>query len=109
MGFCKLIGDYSSEYTGALPLLFSIRDCIPMAFPTVILVIFFILFGAQYYLLKTKTGRGKVLIAIASSSFVTMVLTMFLTLSMLVTYKFLLLWVLVSIVSFIGLVLSDKQ
>jgi len=105
---CKLIPDYP-DATGILPMLYSIRDCIPMAFPTLILVIFFILFAGQYYLIKGKTGRAKVLIALNSSSFVTVVLSMFLTLSMLVTYKMLLFWVFVSMVSFIALVVSDKQ
>ena len=105
---CKLIGDYT-DVSGVLPLLFAIRDCVPIAFPATLLVIFFVLFASQYYLIKTKTGRAKTLIALSSSSFVTVILAMFLTLSMLITYKILLFWAFISILSFIALVLSDKQ
>jgi hypothetical protein len=104
---CKTI-DYYTEVDGILPFLFSIRDCIPIAYPSLLIVIFFIIFGGNYYLVKGKTGKGKVLIALSSSSFIMVILTMFLALSSLVTYTFLLFWTFVSIVSFIGLIVSDK-
>ena len=103
---CKTIPDYAGN--GAMPLLYSIRDCIPIAFPAILVVIFFILFAGNYFIIKGKTGRAKVMIALTASSFITMILAMFLTLATLVTYKMLLMWAFISIISYILLEVSQK-
>lgn len=105
---CKTITDYP-DATGVLPMLYSIRDCVPSAYPGLVMVLFFVLFAGNYFINKGKTGRARVMIALAASSFVTIILTMFLTLSQLVTYKILLLWTFIGIISFIGLIISDRQ
>lgn len=106
--FCNTITDYPTA-TGVMSMLFSIRDCVPLSFPALLLTMFFVLFAGNYFLIKGKTGRAKVLIALSTAAFVNVILTMFLTLAMLVTYKLLLMWTLISIMSFIGLIISDNQ
>lgn len=103
---CKTIGDYTE--TGVIPLLYSIRDCVPIAFPALLIVIFFVLFAGQYFIIKNKTGRARVIIALTSSSFATMVLGMFLLLIGLITYQFFMFWVLLLIISFIILMVGDR-
>lgn len=107
IGYCKIIQDYT-EATGVMPLLYSIRDCIPIAFPALLFVIFFIFFAGTYYLIKGKTGRAKVLISILASSFYVVILAMFLLLGTLISYKLLLFWTFICIISFIALILSDR-
>ena len=102
-------GEYYSTATGIMPMLYSIRDCIPMAFTILLTSIFFVFFAGNYFFIKGKTGRAKILVAFMSSSFLTTVLAMFLTLGSLITYKGLLFWVFITILCFILLIVSDKQ
>ena len=106
--FCKTIQNYPSN-NGIMPLLFSIRDCVPYAFEGLLLAIFIILFGSQYFLIKSRTGRAKILIAILSSSFVMIVLSIFLALAQLVTFTTVLFYAFICIVSFILLIISDDS
>ncbi len=101
------IGDYPNA-TGIMPMLYSIRDAIPLGFTSLTLVLFFILFAGQYFIIKNKQGRARVLIALVSSSFTTTILSMFLFLSTLITYKVLLFWAFLTMVSFIIMLLSDR-
>jgi hypothetical protein len=93
---------------GAMPLLYSIRDGIPYAFDGLLLVIFIIIFASQYFLIKNRTGRAKVLISLLSSSFMMIILSMMLALSQLVTYKSVILYAFLTIISFILFILSDN-
>lgn len=104
---CKTILDY--EGNGVMPMLYSIRDCVPSAFNILLIAIFFVLFGGNYYLIKNKTGRAKVLVALLASSFLMVVLSMFLALGALVTYKTVLGYTFILIISFIAFNLSDNQ
>lgn len=72
--------------TGAMPLLFSIRDSIPGGFDALLLVIFFVLTAGQYFVIKNKTGRGKMLTALLTSSIVLTTLSLFLSFAQLVSY-----------------------
>jgi hypothetical protein len=105
---CNTITDYSSS-NGAMPLLYSIRDCVPFAFPALLLVIFLILFAGEYYLIKNRTGRAKVLIALLSSSFVMIILSMLLALAQLVTFLSVLFYAFLCIVVFILFKVSDNS
>lgn len=95
--------------TGAMPLLYSIRDSIPYAFQGLLLVIFFVLFAGQYFLIKSRTGRAKILIAILSSSFFCLILSLMLALGQLVTFLTVLFYAFTTIVSFILLLISDES
>jgi hypothetical protein len=105
---CKTIADYSSS-NGAMPLLYSVRDCVPYAFPSLLFTIFLVLFAGQYYLIKNRTGRAKILIAILSSSFVTTVLSTILALTQLIKYQVVLFYTFILIMSFIAFKLSDES
>lgn len=106
-GICKTISDYPSQ-NGAIPLLFSIRDCIPLAFDGLLLVIFIILFASQYFLIKNRTGRAKILIALLSSSFIMIILSILLALTQLVTFMSVILYSFICIVVFILFIISDN-
>ena len=80
------IPNYTSTATGAMPLLYSIRDGIPGSFDALLLIVFFVLVTSQYYIIKNKSGRGKILTALLSSSIVLSTLSLFLALSYLVSY-----------------------
>ena len=101
----KMIQDYSGE--GAMPFLLSIRDAVPLAFPILLLAIFAIIFSSNLYINQQRTGRAKVLLAVASSSFIMVILSMFLFLSQLISYRTILFWLLCSVLSFIAVVFSD--
>lgn len=105
-GYCNTISDYTSAQ-GALPLFYSIRDCIPLAFPALLFGIFMILFAGQYFLIKNRTGRAKILIALLSSSFVMIPLSMLLALAQIVTYSSVMFYSFFTIIIFILFVLSD--
>lgn len=104
----KTITDYPSS-NGVMPLLYSIRDAIPFAFDGLLLAIFLILFAGQYYLIKNRTGRAKILIALLSSSFVMIVLSMLLALGQLVTYLSVIFYAFITIIVFILFQLSDNS
>jgi len=104
---CKTITDYADQ--GALPMFFSLRDCIPFAFESVLIVIFILFFGGNYFISKKKTGRGKVLIALMAASFIILPLSMMLALAQLVQYVTVLFWGFLSIIIFILFLLSDKN
>jgi hypothetical protein len=105
---CKTIADYPGA-DGSMPLWYSIRDCIPMSFEVLLFGIFLILFAGQYYLIKTRTGRAKILIALLSSSFVMLPLSMMLALAQIVKFGSVLLYAFLTIIVFILFLLSDKN
>jgi hypothetical protein len=105
---CRTIQDYPGT-TGAMSLLYSVRDCVPIAFNALLFIIFFVLFAGNYFIIKNKTGRAKILIALLSSSFVMIVLSMLLALSNLVTFRTVLAYGFISIVTFIMFMLSDNS
>lgn len=104
----KTITDYPSQ-NGAMPLLYSIRDNVPLAFVGLLLAIFLILFAGQYFLIKNRTGRAKVLIALLSSSFVMILLSMFLAMAQLVTFMTVIFYAFITIVVFILFQISDNS
>ena len=106
--FCKTITDYPDN-NGALPLLYSVRDCVPYAFTGLLLGIFLILFASQYFLIKNRTGRAKILVALLSSSFFMIILSMMLALAQLVTFKSVILYAFICIVIFILFLVSDES
>ena len=105
---CNTIVDYPS-YDGAMPLLYSIRDCVPFAFEGLLLVIFLMLFAGQYFLIKNRTGRAKILIALLSSAFPLIILSLFLALMRVVTYITVIFYAFICIVIFILFQLSDNS
>ena len=102
------ISDYPTS-NGAMPLLYAIRDGIPFAFEGLLLIIFFVLFAGSYFLIKGKTGRAKVLIALLSSSFFMIPLSMLLVLGQLVTFNSVLLYGFITVIVFIVFVISDTS
>lgn len=86
--------------TGAMPLLFSIRDAVPFAFTGLLLVIFVILTASEYFIIKNKTGRGKILTSLVSSSIIMVILSLFLAMAQLVTYMDVIFYAFCSIVFF---------
>lgn len=107
-GLCNTISDYPGS-NGAMPLLYSIRDCVPYAFPGLLFAIFLILSISQYYLIKNRTGRAKILIALLSSSFILVVLSMMLALAQLVTFMSVLFYAFLCIIIFILFEISDES
>jgi len=103
---CKTITDYPGA-SGAMPLLFSIRDCVPFAFNAILLAIFFILFAGNYFLIKNKTGRARIFVALLSSSLMLIVLSMLLALAQLVTFTTVLFWAFCCIIWLILFLVSD--
>lgn len=98
-GYYPTISNYSS-YNGALPLLYSIRDSIPFAFAGLLFVIFIVLVMSEYFIIKNKTGRGKILTCLLSSSIVLVVLSLLLAMASLVTYITVIFYAFISIVFF---------
>lgn len=107
-GLYCTITDYPNA-GGSLPLFYSIRDAIPMAFSGLLFIIFIIIFAGQYYLIKNRTGRAKILIALLSSSFVMIVLSMMLALASLVTFLTVLLYAFICIIVFVLFLVSDNS
>lgn len=102
----KTITDYPGA-TGAMPLLFSIRDGIPYAFPVLLFAIFLLFLGGSYYIVKARTGRAKILISFLASSFFVLVLSIFLAMATLVTFTVTLFWAFLVIIVFIMFITSD--
>lgn len=96
---CNTILNYPNA-TGVMPLLFSIRDCVPLSFPAILLAIFLILWGGQQFLVTSKTTRTRTLIALLSASFMTTVLSMMLALAQLVGFSIVLFWAFLTIIWF---------
>jgi hypothetical protein len=94
--------------SGAIPLLYSIRDCVPMAFDVLLFALFLIFFASNYFLIKNRTGRAKILIALLSSSFIMIPLSMLLALAQIVKFGSVLLYAFVAIVMFILFYISDN-
>jgi len=103
----NIISDYP-DAIGVMPMLYAIRDAIPIAFPLILFCIFYITFAGSLFMSKARTGREKVFTGLLSSSLVVTILGMFLMLMSLITYKLELFWGFMSIISFIALVVSDK-
>jgi hypothetical protein len=94
---------------GVMPLLFSIRDGIPFAYESILLSIFSVLLIGNYYIIKTKTGKGKFLSSFAATSFVMVVLSLFLAMSEILEYWSVLFYTLLSIISFVLIYFSDDR
>jgi hypothetical protein len=107
MSLYHTITDYPAG-NGAMPLLYSVKDAVPLAFPGLLLVIFLILFAGQYYLIKNRTGRAKVLVALLSSSFVMIPLSLMLAMAQLVTFLTVIFYAFINIVVFILFLVSDN-
>jgi len=97
-----------TQNNGAMPLLYSVRDAVPFAFDSLLFCIFLILFAGQYFLIKARTGRAKILIALLSSSFFMVVLSMFAALSSLVSYTDVIFYSFICIIVFILFSLTDS-
>jgi len=106
-GFCNTITSYPGA-GGSMPLWYSIRDCVPMAFEALLFGIFLIIFAGNYFLIKNRTGRAKILIALLASSFVMIPLSMLLALAQIVKFGSVLLYAFLTIVIFILFLLSDN-
>ena len=107
-GYYNLTTDYPTQ-TGAMPLLFAIRDGIPFAWEGVLIAVFVLLFAGNYFIIKSKTGREKILTALVSSSFFMIVLSSLFALAQLVTYIMVLFWAFLLIIAFIMLEVSDNS
>jgi hypothetical protein len=104
---CKTITDYTGD--GAMPLLYSIRDCVPGAFELLLFGIFILLFGGNYLIMTSRTGRTKILIALLASSFFTTILSLFLALGQLVQFITVITFSFLTIIIFILFLLSDNS
>ena len=100
------VDNYPSS-TGAMPMLFALRDSIPYAFDGLLLIIFFVFVAAQYFIIKNRTGRGKMLTCLLSSSILMTTLSLFLALAQLVVYMEVVFYAFLSIVFFALYNLSD--
>ena len=105
-GTYNTILDYPTD-NGIMPLLFSIRDGIPWSFEGLLLGLFVIFFAGNYFLIQSRTGRAKILIALVSSSFIMVVLSLMLALAQLVTFTTVLFFAFLLIIVFILFLLSD--
>ena len=104
---CKTIIDYPSA-NGSMAFWYSIRDCVPLAFDGLLLSIFIVLFFGNYFIIKAKTGRAKILIPLLSSSIVLVVLSVLLSLAQLVKYMTVIFWAFIAIVVFAIFLVSDN-
>jgi hypothetical protein len=104
---CKTISDYPLA-NGSMAFWFSIRDCVPYAFEGLLIGIFLVLFFGNYYLIKSKTGKAKILISLLSSSIVLVILSSLLALSQLIHYITVIFWAFLAIVAFILFLVSDN-
>lgn len=104
--YCNTITDYPTA-TGVMPMLYSIRDCIPFAFQGILLAVFILLVGGNYFLIKSRVGKGRILSSLLGSSIVMLPLSMFLAMGQLVTFMTPLLYAFLSIVFYILLKFSD--
>lgn len=93
---------------GLMPILYSIRDGIPYSFDAVLFVIFLALVLGQYFINKVKTGRGKILPALFTSTMTNIILALLLALARLVTYMEPVFYAFASIVFFILIITSDS-
>ena len=105
---CKTIIDYPTS-GGSMGFWYSIRDCIPFAFDGLLICIFMVLFFGNYYLVKGRTGRAKILIPLLASSIILVVLSSLLALAQLVTFGTVVFWAFMAIISFIIFVVSDNS
>lgn len=99
LGYCPTISDYGNA-TGAMPLLYSLRDCVPYSFIGLLVVIWIVLFAGNYFIIKSRTGRAKVLTALLGSTFVMIPLSMMLALAQLVSFVTVILFAFLTIVFF---------
>lgn len=107
-GLCKTISDYPSG-NGAMPLFYSLRDCVPGVFDAMLFAIFLIIFAGNYFLIKNRTGRAKILVALLASSFIMVPMSLLLALAQLITFKSALLYGFLVIVTFVSFVVSDNS
>lgn len=107
-GYCNTITDYASN-NGATPLLFSIRDCVPFAFEGLLIGLFLLFFAGNYFLIKQKTGKAKILVPLLSSSLILIPLSSLLALAQLVTFVSVLFWAFMAIIWFILFLVSDDN
>jgi len=105
---CKTIADYPLA-NGSMPFWYALRDCIPFAFEGLLIAIFLLLFFGNYYLVKSKTGKAKILIALLASSIVTMVLSMPLALAQLIKFITVIFWAFLAIIAYIIFLVSDNS
>ena len=103
---CSTINDYPQQ--GAMSLFFSVRDCVPLAFPALLLGVFILIFAGNYFINKEKTGRDRVLVAFLASSFALIPLSMMFALATLVTFTNVIIYAFLTIIAFILLYVSDK-
>jgi hypothetical protein len=104
--FYPTISNYSTS-TGVMPMLYAIRDSVPFSFDALLLVIYFILIVGQYFIVKNKTGRGKILTSILTASIVMTTLSLLLSLTYLVGYLEPVFYAFCSIIFFALYQLSD--
>jgi len=105
---CKTIIDYPSA-NGSMAFWYSLRDCVPYAFEGLLIAIFMVLFFGNYYLVKSRTGRAKILVALLASSIITTLLSLLLAMSQMVMYITVIFWAFIAIVSFIIFLVSDNS
>ena len=105
---CKTIIDYPSA-GGSMAFWFSIRDCVPFAFDGLLVAIFMVLFFGNYFVIKSKTGRAKILLALLSSSIILTILSSMLALAQLVKFISVIFWAFAAIVVYIIFVVSDNS
>ena len=103
---CKTIGDYPGA-NGSMAFWFSIRDCIPFAFGAILFAIFIVLFFGNYFLIKSKTGRAKILISLLSSSIILVILSSLLALAQLITFTTVIFWAFIAVVAYLIFLFSD--
>ena len=108
MGSYNTILDYPSA-SGVMPLIYSIRDGVPLAFDALLLGIFLILFAGNYFLIKNRTGRAKILVGLMSSLFVMIPMSLMLAMGQIVTFASVLFYAFFLIIVFILFMVSDND
>ena len=106
----KMTYKLPTEFTGSgvMPLLFSIKQAVPLFFPFLSVSIMLLLTFGTYYSLRAETNKSKLLISFAAASFLTMILSIFLAMGDLLDIKLVMIYASASIISFLVLML-DKD
>ena len=96
--------NYSGE-EGIIPLVFSIRDAVPLGFEAVLMTFLLIVSAGSYFANNSENARGRIVVSFASGSFVAVILAVFFAMMGVISASSLMFFVTLSIISFMILIL----